>query len=143
LRYLSYRPRSETEVRSYLRRLGCSPNAIETAIAKLCSLNYLNDESFARTWALSKAQNRGFGPRRIEQELRTKGIDQPLVRDVVRETFAEEDEQALARRLLAKRFTGNDLKDARVLRRAAALLQRRGYSAKTIFDLLKYSIDED
>lgn len=143
MRYLSYRPRSETEVRSYLRRLGCSPNAIETAIAKLCSLNYLNDESFARTWALSKAQNRGFGPRRIEQELRTKGIDQPLVRDVVRETFAEEDEQALARRLLAKRFTGKDLKDARVLRRAAALLQRRGYSAKTIFDLLKYSIDED
>lgn len=143
MRYLSYRPRSETEVRSYLRRLGCSPDAVETAIAKLRSLNYLNDESFARNWALSRAQNQGYGPRRIEQELRTKGIGQPLIREIVRETFAQEDEEALARQLLAKRFKGQDLKKAKVLRRAATLLQRRGYSAKVIFDLLKYSIDED
>jgi len=143
LRYLSYRPRSETEVRSYLRLLGCSPDAVETAIAKLRSLNYLNDESFARNWAWSRAQDRGYGPARIEQELRTKGIDQSLVREIVRETFEQADEEALARQLLAKRFKGQDFKEAKVWRRAAALLQRRGYGAKVIFDLLKYSIDED
>jgi regulatory protein len=143
LRYLSYRPRSETEVRNYLRGLGYLPDAVEAVIAKLCSLNYLNDESFARNWALSRAQNRGYGPRRIEQELRTKGIVYSLAREVVRETFAQENEDTLARRLLAKHFTGQDLKEPSILRRAVALLQRRGYSAKIIFDLLKYSIDED
>ena len=143
MRYLSYRPRSETEVRSYLRRLAFTADAVETAIAKLCSLNYLNDESFARNWAWSRAQNHGYGPRRIEQELRTKGIGQPLAREILRETFAQEDEQALARQVLVKRFKGQDLKEAKVLRRAAALLHRRGYSAKVIFDLLKYSIVED
>jgi SOS response regulatory protein OraA/RecX len=61
----------------------------------------------------------------------------------VRETFAQENEDTLARRLLAKYFTGQDLKEPAILRRAVALLQRRGYSAKIIFDLLKYSIDED
>jgi regulatory protein len=126
-----------------MRRLGYSLDAANAVITKLRSLNYLNDESFARNWALSRAQNRGFGPRRIEQELRTKGIAQPLIRDIVRETFVQEDEEALAQRLLAKRFKGQDLQETKVLRRAVALLQRRGYGAKVIFDLLKYSIDED
>jgi hypothetical protein len=35
------------------------------------------------------------------------------------------------------------LQETKVLRRAVALLQRRGYGDKVIFDLLKYSIDED
>ena len=143
LRYLSYRPRSESEVRSYLRRLGCSPDAVETTIAKLRSLNYLNDESFARTWAWSRAKNRGYGPRRIEQELWTKGISQLLAREIVRETYAQEDEKTLARQLLAKRFKGQNLQEPKNLHRAVALLQRRGYSAKVVFDLLKYSVDED
>ena len=143
MRYLSYRPRSESEVRSYLRRLGCPPEAVDTALAKLRSLNYLNDESFARDWARSKAQNFGYGPRRIEQQLRTKGIAQPLAREALREVFAEAEEEALARRLLATRFSGQDIKEPKVRHRAVAMLQRRGFSAKIIFDLLKYSIDED
>ena len=81
--------------------------------------------------------------RRIEQQLRTKGIAQPLAREALREVFAEADEEALARRLLAKRFRGQDLKEPKVRHRAVAMLQRRGFSAKIIFDLLQYSIDED
>ena len=56
---------------------------------KLRSLHYLNDETFARGWALGRAQGRGYGPKRIEQELKSKGIAQSLIRDVLRETFEE------------------------------------------------------
>lgn len=143
LRYLAYRPRSESEVRNYLLGLGGSPDAVENTLAKLRSLNYLNDKSFARQWALSRAQNRGYGPWRIEKELETKGISPPLAREIARETFAGQDEAAFAKRLLDKRFKEQDLKEPTTLRRAAAFLQRRGYSAKVIFDLLKCSIDED
>jgi regulatory protein len=143
LRYLAYRPRSESEVRSYLRRLGGSPDAVEKALAKLRSLNYLNDKSFARQWALSRAQDRGYGPWRIEKELQTKGIAPPLAREITRETFAGQDETAFAKRLLDRRFKEQDLNEPKTLRRAAAYLQRSGYSAGVIFDLLKCSIDED
>ncbi len=116
---------------------------MENVLVKLRSFDYLNDESFARNWALSRAQNQGYGPKRIEQELRAKGIGQTTTREIVRETFKEEDEETCAKRLLTRRFKGQNLKDAKVMRRAAAFLQRRGYGSKVIFDLLRLSIDED
>jgi len=112
-------------------------------VEKLRSLNYVNDETFARNWARSRAHSRGYGPNRIEQELRAKGIAPTLLREVVRELYTDMDEAEYAERLLAKRFKGQDLSEPKARTRAAAFLQRRGYSSKVIFDLLRYSIEED
>jgi regulatory protein len=112
-------------------------------LEKFRSLNYLNDETFARNWARSRAETRGYGPKRIEQELRTKGIGQALIRQVLRETFGQLDESARAKSLLEKRFKNKHLDDPKVLRRAVGFLQRRGYSSKVIFDLLKYPLEEN
>lgn len=110
---------------------------------KLRSLHYLNNETFARSWALGRAQDRGYGPKRIEQELKSKGIDHSLIRDVLRETFDEVDETAQAKRLLTKHFKDGDLTELKTLRRAAAFLQRRGYSSKVVLNLLRYPIEDD
>ena len=110
---------------------------------KLRSLNYLNDETFARNWARSRAQSRGYGPNRIEQELRAKGIAPTLLHKVVRELFTDMDEAENAQRVLAKKFKGQDLSEPKARTRAAVFLQRRGYSSKVIFGLLRYSIEED
>ena len=142
LRYLGYRSRSEAEVRYYLRRLGCAPTLIDPTIDRLRSLNYLNDENFARSWALGRAHGRSYGPRRIEQELRSKGVGQPAIRQAVHEAFDEIDETSRAKRLLERHFKGKDL-NQKTLRRAVAFLLRRGYSSKVIFNLLRYSIEED
>src|SRR5436190_1416047 len=115
----------------------------KTAIKRLFSLNYLNDEDFARNWARSRVQDSGYGPRRIEQELRSKDIEPSIVRDAVREAFAPLDEATLAKRVLTKRFKSANLKEPTALRRAASFLQRRGYSSKVIFDLLRYPIEDD
>lgn len=143
LRYLGYRPRSEAEVRRLLQQRGYLPAAADAAIRRLFSLNYLNDEDFARNWARSRVQDNGYGPRRIEQELRSKDIDPSIVRDALREAFAQQDEAALAKRVLTKRFKSENLKEPTALRRAASFLQRRGYSRKVIFDLLRYPIEDD
>jgi len=112
-------------------------------LEKLCSLNYLNDETFARNWARSRAETRGYGPKRIEQELRTKGIAPALIREVMRETFGEVDESARANSLLEKTFKGKRFDDPKMVRRAVVFLQRRVYSSKVIFDLLKYPLEDD
>jgi len=112
-------------------------------LEKLRSLNYLNDETFARNWARSRTETRGYGPKRIEQELRTKGIGQGLIREIVSETFGQGDESAKAKSLLEKRFKSKQFDDPKMLRRAAGFLQRRGYSNKVIFDLLKYPLEDD
>jgi len=112
-------------------------------VEKLRHLNYVNDETFAQNWARSRAHSRGYGPNRIEQELRAKGIAPTLLREVVNELFSDMHEAEYAERLLAKRFKGQNLSEPEARTRAAAFLQRRGYSNKVIFDLLRYSIEED
>ena len=143
MRYLVYRSRSEAETRIYLAKRGYAPAAAETAIEKLRSLNYLNDAAFARDWALRRAGTYGFGPKRIEQELGSKGIDRASIQAALREAFAEVDQTDRAERLLAKHFSSGDFTDPKVLRRAAAFLRRRGYSSNVVFNLLGYSIEDD
>jgi regulatory protein len=142
LHYLGYRPRSEAEIRSYLLRRGYPPAVSDRVLEKLRSLNYVDDGSFARNWALAKAQSRGYGPRRIEQELTTKGIVPSVIREVIQETLDHCDEKTQAKKLLAKRFHSEDFRDLKTLRRAAVFLQRRGYSSEVISDLLQCPNEE-
>lgn len=114
----------------------------ETILAKLRSLNYLDDQTFARNWARSRAQTRGYGPKKIEQELQTKGIGRALIQQVIRETFGTGDESENARKLLEKRFRNQKLEGPKMLRRAAAFLERRGYSRHVIVELLNGPVEE-
>lgn len=130
-------------MKNYLRRRGGADALVDATIDKLRGYNFINDETFARNWALSRAQSQGYGPRRIEQELKTKGVVDSVIRAVVKEIFDQEDEEKRARKILEKKFTSKNFQEPRVLRRAVAFLQRRGYSSKVIFTLLGYSIDDN
>jgi regulatory protein len=143
LRFLGYRPRSAAEVHNHLISRGYSAAAAAEALEKLHSLSYLNDETFARNWAASKFTGRGYGPKRIEQELRSKGIREAVIRDVLRETCDPRREADRARSLLAKKFDSQNLADPKKVRRAVGFLQRRGYSSEVIFALLKYPARDD
>jgi regulatory protein len=141
-RFLGSRPRSEAEVLKHLAQRGYSAIIAETILGKLRSLNYLDDETFARNWARSSAETRGYGPKKIEQELRTRGIGQALIQQVIRETFGPGDESENARKLLEKRFRNKKLEGPKMLRRAAAFLEGRGYSRGVVFELLKRPLEE-
>jgi regulatory protein len=143
LRFLGYRPRCAAEVHNHLVSRGYSAAAVAGAIEKLHSLSYLNDENFARDWAASKFISRGYGPKRIEQELRSKGIREALIRDVLRETCDPGCEADRARSLLEKKFDSQNLTDPKVVRRAVGFLERRGYSSEVIFAVLKYPAQDD
>ena len=104
---------------------------------KLRASRYAGDESFARDWTRSRVEGRGYGPLRIRQDLRNKGVDESLILDILRETFGAGHESKRARQALDKQFRREKLDDPRVLRRAAAFLQRRGYSETVIIDVLR------
>ncbi len=142
LKFLAYRPRSEAEVRAKLTQLGFPNKVIEATVRKLHSLNFVNDKTFARNWALGRVEGRGYGPLRIDRELRQKGIAKSLVNEVLRKTFGPEEGKERARVLLEKRFRCKDLSDKRVLRRAIAFLQRRGYRDSVIAELLRQPLGD-
>jgi regulatory protein len=92
---------------------------------------------------LSRGAGRNYGPKRIERELRAKGLAQPLIRDVIGATFAQGDEEKNAKNLLEKKFKGVNFRDPKVLRRASAFLARRGYSSQVIFSLMGRCWEDD
>jgi len=130
-------------VKNYLHRRGVAKAVVDATLDKLRGFNFIDDETFARNWALSRAQSQGYGPRRIEQELKNKGVVDAVIRAVIKEIFDQEDEEKRARTILQKKFSSENFQEPRVLRRAVALLQRRGYSSKVIFNLLGCPIDDN
>ena len=142
-KFLSYRARSEVEIRLKLTQLGFSQKITETTLEKLRSLNLLNDETFARGWAREKGEVRGYGPLRVERELRQKGVAQSLIGRIVQETFGQQETKERAKKLLEKRFRGKDLSDRKTLHRAIAFLQRRGYRNWVIAELVGQTLRDD
>lgn len=136
-RFLDYRPRSEAEVRIKLTQLGFSQPIIETTLEKLRSLKFLDDEAFARGWALGRVQGRGFGPLRVERELQQKGVAETLISQIVQETFSRQGGIEVGKKLLERRFKDKDLGDVKVLRRAVDFLRRRGYHRSVIAELVE------
>jgi len=142
LKFLGYRARSETEVRTKLIQAGFSPKVVEPILEKLRSLKLLDDEAFARSFAQARIEDRGYGPLRLERELRLKGIAKTLVGRILDESFGRQGGKDRAQALVEKRFHGKDLNDAKNLRRAVGFLQRRGYRDSVIAEILKQPVGD-
>jgi regulatory protein len=142
LKFLGYRARSEAEVRTNLIQAGFSPKIVEPILEKLRSLKLLDDEAFARSFAQARIEDRGYGPLRLERDLRLKGIGKALVGRILDESFARHGGKERARALLEKRYRGKDLSDAKTLRRAISFLQRRGYRDSVIAEILKQPVGD-
>jgi regulatory protein len=134
--FLSYRPRSEKEVRDRLRRGGYEQDAIEHAIARLHEWRYLDDADFARRWVENRTAHRPRGKRLLQQELRHKGIDSETARDAIDDADLDETSaaEALARRRLPS-YAGDE--PAAIRRRLGAYLARRGYG----YDVIRVALD--
>jgi regulatory protein len=140
--FLSYRPRSEKEVRDRLRRGGYEQDAIEHAIARLHEWRYLDDADFARRWVENRTAHRPRGRRLLQQELRHKGIDGEIARDAIDDADLDETgaAEALARRRLPS-YAGDE--PAAIRRRLGAYLARRGYGYDVIRIALDRALGED
>jgi len=137
-RFLTYRPRSRAEIEKKLHEKEFNDAIIETVLADLARLGYVNDLQFALGWTRSRIALRGFGRRRIGQELKSKGIGPEIIREVFAEVFSDETEIETARRVAGKKMnTMNSLDRETRRRRLAGFLERKGFSFEIIRDVLK------
>ncbi|UCH62613.1 MAG: regulatory protein RecX [Fidelibacterota bacterium] len=127
-RLLAVRARSARELQQRLRKKGFPPELIDNVIADLQAKGYQSDEDFTRLYAREKWNNSGWGPARVRQELRTKGIASELIDRVVGETYAEADLAEAVLSLAQKRWQSTEgLPIDTRRRRLTGFLQRRGY----------------
>jgi regulatory protein len=136
-RYLSYRPRSYSEVEKKLRDKGFGDVTVGTVLSNLIRLGYVDDEKFADQWAQSRVRLRGLGRRRIEQELRDKGVDRDTARRVLDDVLTVDLEIETARRAAERKLTTMRTLDRETRRRRlAGFLERKGFSFAVIRQIL-------
>ena len=74
LRFLSFRPRSEKEIRDYLNNKQVNPLVSQKIIDKLVENKFLNDLEFAKWWIEQRTLTTPRAWRIIKIELKQKGI---------------------------------------------------------------------
>lgn len=148
LRFLSYRPRSEKEVRENLSKKSRKSRKVEQideeiinqVIDKLKQQRFLNDEEFARWWIEQRTKFSPRGLRLIKIELRQKGISDELIElGTKNQELGKEDDLTLAKDLVRKKLPRyKNLEKKEICQKLGAFLARRGFD----WDIIKQSIDE-
>lgn len=130
LRFLSFRRRTEKEVRDKLRKRGFDEKAVESTIHKLKEYDLINDSEFAAAWVKERLAYKPRGKRLLKQELWKKGIRKDIIDRVTDELCQDEDKSASELlEKIKKRYKNLEPKVAR--RRMLSLLLRRGFSYGT------------
>lgn len=134
-RLLSYRARSEKEVADRLARRGYEPEVIEATQEHLRQAGFLNDETFARDWAVSRGKTRGRAA--LAQELRQRGVDRQTAAEALAEAQTPEEEREAARREAVRRVGERPPdRSPQAKARLASALARRGFGWEIIRPLL-------
>lgn len=138
LRLLKIRPRSENEIRFRLSQKKYSQDVAETLIKSLKDLGYVDDFNFSVSW-VREGINRPLGLRRLEFELRQKGIDKEIIESVLTQAKKEHPEREIASNLVKDKFKKIITKeiDHKIKRKIQGYLLRRGFSPEIIMDVLE------
>lgn len=105
VRLLAAKPRSIGELRErLLEKMWTDEAIVDAVIDKLKDYKYLNDEKFARDFALSKLRQKPQGKRRLQQSMSQKKLDKEIVENAISEAFEKLPEDDLIELAIAKRL---------------------------------------
>lgn len=120
LEYCLMRPHSGREVNDYLfkktfarktrsrqtgkllERPGVHPSLVRRVYERLVERGYVDDNKFARYWVENRKQRQGISKRKLQMELKAKGVDQQIIADVLSESNRQ-DRQELQKIIEKKR----------------------------------------
>lgn len=139
LKFLSYRPRSEKELRDSLIKRKAPDEIIQTIFKLLKEQKFLSDEDFTKWWIEQRSSFKPRSKRVISMELKQKGISQELITKYLvenEESSVNDLEQAL--RLIQKKSKRYEHLDREELyQKLGGALARKGFS----WDVIKRAID--
>lgn len=132
--FLSYRARSETEVRKNLEKHDIPPAVIEETVSRLREERLLNDSQFAQDWVANRSEFRPRSKRALSIELKRKGLAESAIKSATEAV----DESALAYAAAEKRvrrLEGLEWNEFR--NKLGEFLARRGFAYDVIAPTVK------
>jgi regulatory protein len=139
VRALARSDRTTAQIERMLVAKGASPSQVRTAVRRLTSLRYLDDEAFAARWIDRRLARMPMGRARLEEELLSTGCPEHIVQATLRTTYRKASEQDLAMQVVkvAGRSTS-----AQTPGRIARLLIQRGFDEDTIESVMRDKREE-
>ncbi len=139
LRLLTVRARSRRELHQALRRNGFEEEIIGEVLSGLEQAGLVDDEEFARAWVTERRAH-GNGRRKLQWELRRKGIAESIIRGLLEREA--DDESELQRALgLARRRLAGEITPERLVR-AQRFLVNRGFDYEIVETALQQVTSE-
>jgi regulatory protein len=140
LRNLSYRPRSEAEVRKKLDSSGYTEAVIDTVINRLLDQKLIHDPQFAQMWIENRSTFRPRSRRVLKMELKQKGIHDDTIEAALADGVNDDDlaYQAATRRV--HKYAGLEWQAFR--EKLSGFLARRGFSYGTIAPVVRQVWEE-
>ena len=134
---LARREHGYQELRRKLSRR-FSVDELEEALDRLREENLQSDQRFARVFTRERML-RGYGPQRIEAELRQRGVSRAIAEDAIREVPRQEGQswRELAIQVLQRKFGGEAAESFEERARRARFLAYRGFGEGDAPDVLR------
>jgi regulatory protein len=133
-RFLSYRPRSEAEMRQRLQGRDVEDSKIEIIINKLKEQHLLDDTAFAQFWKENRDTFRPRSQRLTRLELKRKGVADEIIKTVTDDSN-DMDSAYLAAAKKASKLSKEDYEV--FYRRLGDYLRRRGFGYTVISQTVK------
>ena len=130
LRLLSRRAHSRVEMQRKLERRGYASEDVDSALARLDELGYLNDLSFAE--GLVRLRSKSRGPRALSAELAQRGVGRAQA-DRALASYDDALQLASAMRIIERTYGKREITEYReMLERVGNKLLRLGFSTTIV-----------
>ena len=129
MRLLARREHSRTELRGKLVGRGFENDSVEELLQGLEDQDLLSDERFAMSLIASRAET-GYGPKRIDLELRNRGVSEELAREALAKAEVDWGQEVTDQAV--RKFGSDPAQTFPEWARRARYLERRGFGQDAI-----------
>jgi len=136
LNFATLRPRSEKEIKGWLKRKKVHESLHKDLFNRLKRLELVNDREFAKWWVSQRQAFRPKSLRIMNYELRIKGVKKEIIEEVL--SGIKIDEVKIAKKLLDKRaYKWRLLPKREAKLKMSQFLARKGFGWETIGKVIK------
>lgn len=134
---LARRGHTARELETKLRKRGFDRQTAEAVVSKCERMRFIDDRETGRAY-LKELVRKGRGPRRIRMEMSRKGLDDPVIDELMENMGVEKKERQFCRMEMEKKLGAVSAeKDSRKKKaRVYRFLVSRGFSSSVVCELL-------
>ncbi|MCD9198398.1 regulatory protein RecX [Aeromicrobium wangtongii] len=143
VRKLSERAHSRGELSQALAKKQVPEGVVEATLAKFEVAGLIDDEDFARSWVQARQRGKGLSSRALADELRRKGVDDELTKQVLGELDPEVELEAAHRLVQTRLRSMSRLDEATKMRRLVGMLARKGYAPQLAVGVVRSELGSE